>query len=280
CACPCRGRQPARSRVQLQFLRRLGLVRVLGAGVDLQFAQLRAREAVAREHAFDRLAQHLRRPALELGTQRPAAETARIAGVAVVHLGVELVSGHVDLLRVHDDDEIACVDVRRVLRLGLATERVRDLRSQTPERLAFGIDEVPAALDLARLCSPGLHAEKWRALGPPTANRSSPSLKSAAPPWLGWRTYGASRTASASRPTAITLRPRASSRAKESPAATSADFGARLDVSVPGCVGTTFQSRTCSSSPSSARTRWTIVALASAGPWPVSWRSEVNGTPE
>ena len=53
-----------------------------------------------------------------------------------------------------------------------------------------------------------------------------------------------------------------------------------LDVAVPGCVVTTFQSRTLSSRPSSARTRCTMVALASAGPPPVSWRSEVNGRPE
>ena len=47
----------------------------------------------------------------------------------------------------------------------------------------------------------------------------------------------------------------------------------------PGWVGTTFQSTTSSSRPSSARTRWTTVALTSAGPRPVSWRSEVNGIP-
>ena len=51
-------------------------------------------------------------------------------------------------------------------------------------------------------------------------------------------------------------------------------------VAVPGCVGTTFHSSTSSSSSSSARTRWTIVAVASPGPSPVSWRSEVNGMPE
>src|SRR5439155_9790153 len=102
--------------------------------------------AVALEYAVDRLAQDLRRPSLELGTQRPAAETARIAGVAVVHLVVELVAGHMDFLGVHDDDEVARVDVRRVLGLGLAAEHVGDLRSETPQRLPFGVDEVPAAL--------------------------------------------------------------------------------------------------------------------------------------
>ena len=56
--------------------------------------------------------------------------------------------------------------------------------------------------------------------------------------------------------------------------------GARFDVAVPGGVGTTFQSSTRSPTPSSPSTRWTIVAVASAGPAPVSCRSDVNGMPE
>ena len=51
-------------------------------------------------------------------------------------------------------------------------------------------------------------------------------------------------------------------------------------IAVPGWVGTTFQRRTSLSIPSSASTAWTIVAVASAGPVPVSWRSEVSGMPE
>ena len=49
-----------------------------------------------------------------------------------------------DLLGVHDDDEIAGVDVRRVLRLPLAAQRVGDARGETPEGLALGVDDVPA----------------------------------------------------------------------------------------------------------------------------------------
>ena len=41
-----------------------------------------------------------------------------------------------------------------------------------------------------------------------------------------------------------------------------------------------FQSSTCRSTPSSARVRWTMVALGSAGPDPVSLRGEVKGTPD
>jgi hypothetical protein len=55
--------------------------------------------------------------------------------------------------------------------------------------------------------------------------------------------------------------------------------GRRFDASVPGCVGTTFQSSTSSSTPRAASTRWTIVAVASAGPAPVSCRSDVKGIP-
>src|SRR5439155_6310685 len=180
----------SQSCLQLQLLRSLRLVRVLGTGVDLQLLDLDAGQPVAREHPLDRLAQHLGGPALELVAEGPGAQPARIARVAVVELVVQLLAGDRDLLGVHDHDEVTRVDVRRVLGLALAPEHVRDLRGQTPERLAVCVDEVPAALDLARLCVPGLHiaTEKRRTRCPPTANRSSPSRNSVAPPWLGWRT--------------------------------------------------------------------------------------------
>src|SRR6266496_1489149 len=133
---------------------------MLRAGIDLQLLDLRAGEPVARKHPLDRFPQNLRRPPLELLAERPRAQPARIAGVAMVELVVELLPRDGDLLGVHHDDEVPGVDVRGVLRLALATEGVRDLRSQTPERLAFGIDEVPAALNLARLCIPGLHRKR------------------------------------------------------------------------------------------------------------------------
>ena len=85
----------------------------------------------------------------------------------------------------------------------------------------------------------------------------------------------------APRPRAVRLRRRAGrASARRGTAArprTSARVGRRFDVAVPGCVGTTFQSSTSSATPSSASTRCTIVALASAGPAPVSCRSDVNG---
>ena len=55
------------------------------------------------------------------------------------------------------------VDVRGVLGLALAAQRVGDLRRETPEGLPLGVDEVPAASDLARLqIERFLHTKKRR----------------------------------------------------------------------------------------------------------------------
>ena len=112
---------------------------------------------------------------------------------------------------------------------------------------------------------------------------ASVARNSDAPPWDGWRTYGAPSARSARRPTASTRRPSATRSTNGSPAAISAAVGRRFDDETPGrcgCVGTRFQSSTSSAIPSSASVRCTIVALSSAGPVPVSCRSEVNGIPE
>src|ERR671914_116261 len=94
CACPCRGTARSGSRgLQRERLGRLRGVRVLGARVDLELRDLRAREPVAGEHALDRLAEHLRRLPVELLAQRPAAKPARVARVTVVPLLIELLAG-------------------------------------------------------------------------------------------------------------------------------------------------------------------------------------------
>src|SRR5262245_35426931 len=187
---------------------------MLGACVDLQLRDLLPRKPVLGEHPLHGDAEHLGRPALELLAQRPAADPARITGVAVIPLLVELVAGDLDLLGVDDDHEVAGVHVRRVLRLPLAAESVGDLGRETAERLAFGVDEVPLARDLSRFGAVRLH-EKGRTGArrrPIVAKaRRNPCSNSAAPPCDGWRTYGASSVDAAMRPTAIATRPRVTS---------------------------------------------------------------------
>ena len=267
---------------------------MLRPGVDLELADLRRGEPVLREHALDRLADDLRRPALELLAQRALLQPAGVAGVPAHHLRVELVPRHVDLLGVHDDHEVAGVDVGGVLRLALAAQRVGDLGRESAQGLALGVDEVPVTLDLARLGGVRLHpsrsgnrgdrrrrsvaasrlrpaqarpAARYRARMPRRRRgtgdgRTAPRAQSK--PRGRRRSLGGPRRAAAR----TTARPATSSRV---------GAGCRLGA---GWVGTMFHSSTSDSSPSSARTRWTIVAVASAGPVPVSWRSDVNGMPE
>src|SRR5262249_41688322 len=78
-----------------------------------------------------------------------------------------------DLVGVHDDDEVAGVDVRGVARLALAAQAIGDLGRQTPEDLALGVDDVPVARDLALLSGVGLHTEKRRTSRTPTGDGSS-----------------------------------------------------------------------------------------------------------
>jgi hypothetical protein len=51
----------------------------------------------------------------------------------------------VDLLGVDDDDEVAGVDMRRVLRLALAAQGVGDAGRQPAQGLPLGVDDVPVS---------------------------------------------------------------------------------------------------------------------------------------
>src|SRR5438477_536383 len=115
-----------KSLLQVQGLRVLRPVRMLGTGVDLELRQLAARQLVLGEHPLDGQADHLGRAPVELLAERAAREAAGIAGVPVVALLVELRARRHDLLGVDDDHEVASIDVRRVLRLALAAQRVGD----------------------------------------------------------------------------------------------------------------------------------------------------------
>ena len=145
---------------------------MIGARVDLQLSQLlrpsRLRGSIPR--TASRITSS--GPALEHLAEGARPQPARIAAVAVVELRVALVAGDPDLLGVDDDHEVACVDVRRVLGLALAAQRVRDLGRQPAEGLALGVDDVPVALAGLGCGDEGLHrAEKPRTNRRATARR-------------------------------------------------------------------------------------------------------------
>ena len=92
CARRSRGSPRRPSGLDLQRLRFLRDVRVLGPGVDLELRDLLARQPVAGHHAFDGQPDDLLRAPGQHLLERARAQPARVAGVAVVALVLALVA--------------------------------------------------------------------------------------------------------------------------------------------------------------------------------------------
>src|SRR5438876_1738068 len=85
-------------------------------------------------------------------------EAAGKSAMPVIRLALGLAARHAQLRRVHDDDVIAGVDMRRVLRLVLAAQAGSNLDGEPAQDLALGVDHEPALFDLAYLRGIGFHA--------------------------------------------------------------------------------------------------------------------------
>ena len=75
--------------------------------------------------------------------------------MTTIELLIELLAGEDSLLRVDDDDELAAVNVRGVLRSVLTSEDGRCENRSLAERLACRVDHVPFALEgflLSHVC--------------------------------------------------------------------------------------------------------------------------------
>ena len=97
--------------------------------------------------------------ALQRLAQGLALEVADVAGETVVHLVLQLLAGHRDLLGIDHHQVVAGVDVRGVDGLVLAAQAVGQLGGQAAEGLAGGVDEIPVALDGLGLGDVSLHGE-------------------------------------------------------------------------------------------------------------------------
>src|SRR3546814_4764093 len=79
-------------------------MRMFATDVDLQLAELCVAQRATRQHALDGLLEH----ALGMGFQhlfeRGRTDAARILGMPVVNLVLELVAGRLHLLGIDDDD--------------------------------------------------------------------------------------------------------------------------------------------------------------------------------
>src|SRR5690606_581775 len=131
--------------LDLEFLGLLSSMRMVCTGIDFHLAVHGPAQRILGQHAFNSdLNDTLGSTLVEL-LKVNALETARKTGVAVVHLVLNLVTGHMDLLGVHDHDVIAGVHVRSVFRLVLATQAGSNFGSQTTQGQTCGIYYVPVA---------------------------------------------------------------------------------------------------------------------------------------
>src|SRR5690606_32175063 len=131
-------------RAEIELLRPLCLMRVLGTGVDAQVLHLATAERAARDHALDGLLDDaLRKAALEDLASGALLDAARVTGVPVVLLVGVLTAGQDDLVGVDDDDVVTVVDVRREGSFVLAAETVGDDGCQTAEDNTLSVDQHP-----------------------------------------------------------------------------------------------------------------------------------------
>jgi hypothetical protein len=135
----------------VQSLGLLRGVRMLCAGVALQLLDHRVTERTLGQHALDGLLKHARREALLQLGEIGFVDTALVTRMALVLLVLRLVTGHTQLLDIHDDDVVTGVHVRGEDRLVLAAQTACDLTGEAPEYLVRGIDNVPVAHDFMRL---------------------------------------------------------------------------------------------------------------------------------
>src|ERR1700712_3904774 len=156
----------------LEVLGQLRGVRVAGTRVHLELLALRATEAVLGQHALDGLLDQPVGVLVDHLTDRPLAEAARVATVVVDELALALVARHRDLLGIDDDHEVTGVDVRRELRLVLATQQGGGVGGQPAEDDVGGVDDMPSAGDLAGLRTERTHGPTSSSLAG-TTSRSS-----------------------------------------------------------------------------------------------------------
>src|SRR3546814_2171091 len=115
--------------LNIQDLRLLGGVRVLGTLVDLELLVHRAAEGILRQHALDGGLDDALRVALQRLAEGFALEIADVPGEAVVHLVGQLVAGDVDLLGV-DRSEEHTSELQSLMRISYAVFCLKKKKTQ------------------------------------------------------------------------------------------------------------------------------------------------------
>ena len=124
---------------------------VLRTRVYLQLLKHLTSQSILRQHAFDRVLYSQ----LRLGRHQLLANhfllTTGLTGMGAVHLLLQLLTGKLDLRRIHNDHVISHIHEGSKLRLVLTPQDRRHLRSQTTHRQTGSINNIPLSVNI--LCT-------------------------------------------------------------------------------------------------------------------------------
>ena len=120
--------------------------------IDAQTGQSGSAQAVLGQHTLDSLLDGEFRTLLHQGAIGNLFQAASPAGMVTIKLLSQLVASQHSLVRIDDDNEIAAVNMRGVLGLGLAAQQISGGDSGLAQRLASCIQDVPFAFQVALLC--------------------------------------------------------------------------------------------------------------------------------
>ena len=125
-------------------------MRVLGSGVNVHLAELRAPQRALGDHAPHGFFQNLARIGCEQRARVSLFHRTWARGCAVVNLRVEFAAREDDFLGVQHDHEVAGVNTGRESGFVFSAQHVRDARRQTANCLTIRVDDEPVALDFKR----------------------------------------------------------------------------------------------------------------------------------
>jgi len=134
-------------------------MRMLGALVNVQFAQNGATETIVRDHALDGALDDQLGMAVATGLGRLRLVAADVAGKTHVFLLNLLLAGEDGLFGVDDNDMIAGINVGGKNGLVLAAQQYSRFLGHTAHDLVIGINNVPLAFDLLGFGAKSFHRE-------------------------------------------------------------------------------------------------------------------------
>lgn len=118
------------------------LLRMLGSLVQEKPCQHTITKGILRKHPVERRMEHLPRVLLHLILESDGSYSSGIAAEMVIHLPFALVSGHLQSIGIDNNDEIATVDMRRIVSLDLPGKHAGYFRRKPPQDFPLSVKEV------------------------------------------------------------------------------------------------------------------------------------------